>query len=195
MLDYDVNKMYEWPLPARAFILVFVFSLVVYLGYFFDLSSYNYQIRNSIEQESDLKQQLMLLINKQATMKNEIIQLPKLKNTLALWQQKIISKTGLPGLLDQILKYGEDNQIKIKTLDPGNEVKDGMYYKNSVKIDMTGTYDEIANYISQIANMPEMIIIDKYTLSKEIVDLSANSKPLNSDDILSADLTIDIYRK
>src|SRR5579885_2198954 len=194
MLDYDVNKMYEWPLPARAFILVFVFSLVVYLGYFFDLSSYNYQIRNSIEQESDLKQQLMLLINKQATMKNEIIQLPKLKNTLALWQQKIISKTGLPGLLDQILKYGEDNQIKIKTLDPGNEVKDGMYYKNSVKIDMTGTYDEIANYISQIANMPEMIIIDKYTLSKEIVDLSANSKPLNSDDILSADLTIDIYR-
>lgn len=195
MKEYDVKKMYEWPLLGRGFILAFLFFIIIYLGYLFDLSSYYFQIQTSIDQEADLKQQLSLLINKQATYTNDIIQLPKLKNVLSQWQQKIISKGELPALLDQLLNMSERDQLKIKSLDPSGEVKDGIYYKNPVVISMTGTFDEIASYISQIANMPELIVIDKYSFSKDVTNLSDNAKPLNSDDMLSADLSIDIYRK
>lgn len=195
MMDYDVHKMFEWPLPARVFILAFISLMIIFLGYFFDVSSFQADIQSSLAQEDDLKQQLTLLINKESTIKNDITQLPKLKNTLAQWQEKFVTTSGFPVLLDQILKYGEDNHLKINTVDPGNEVKEGMYYKSPVKINMTGTYDDIANFISQIANMPQMVIIDKYTLNNEITGAAENSKPLNSDDVLSAELEIDIYRK
>lgn len=197
MLNYDIKKMYEWPFGARALVLVFVSVLILLFGYVIDIVPYRTQIQASAAQEEDLKGQLQLMINQQVTMKNDIAQLPAVKALLLDWQKKILTKEELSGVLDEILKIGQDNNLKIISFNPTNEIKDGIYYKTPVSIDMTGTYNQIAIFISQLANMPKLINIDAFTITNDQNKSPSNdSAPLAaSDDLFTAELDIEIYRR
>jgi len=197
MVHYDFKKIYEWPVGARAMVLAFVSILILILGYVIDIWPYQSQINRDRSQESDLKNQLQLMINQQFAMKNDIAQLPTVKALLLNWQQNILTKDELPGVLDDILKVGQNNNLKIVAFNPANEVKDGIYYKTPVSIDMTGTYNQIATFISQLANMPKIINIDAFSISNDKSKLAlTESAPLaTSDELLTAELDIEIYRK
>jgi len=199
MMYYDVKRIYAWPLAVRTVIVIIVSLSIIYLGYLLNLSAYQMQISTNLQQEEDLKQQLKLMLNKQSAITNDIYHLPILKAKLNKWQQNIATAQEVPGLLNVILQYGETNHIKMVTFNPGKEIKDGIYYKTPVSMELAGTYDQIATFISQLANMPKLVNIDTFSLTRESEkDLSvsdSSSNPLNSDDMLSAQLDIEIYRK
>jgi type IV pilus assembly protein PilO len=200
VFNYDVKRIYEWPLGARVLVLAVISILILLLGYVIDIRPYKEKIQIGRQQESDLKGQLQLMFDKQITMVHDIAQLPDLKALLAKWQQNILSKDELPGVLDQILKLGQDSQLKIVAFNPAREVKDGIYYKTPVTIDMNGTYDQIAAFISKLANMPKIVNIDDFTLNNNsektsTVTVTDNTQGLASDTILTAQLDIEIYRK
>ncbi|VVC77065.1 hypothetical protein AQUSIP_23920 [Aquicella siphonis] len=198
MQNLDIKKIYEWPLGMRALVYGLIFVFVFYLGYQLDISPYQLQIKNSVLQEDDLKRQLQLMHENQRKVTRDVEQLPKAKALLSEWQKNIITKNELPDLLDDILKAGTASQLKITTFDPAAEIKDGIYYKTPVSINLSGTYDQIATFISQLANMPKMVNIDAFILNNDAQNdpaASVDSRPLNSNDILSAVLDIDIYRK
>lgn len=198
MVNYDIKKIYEWPLGARALILASLLILILLLGYYLDIAPYRVTIYNSAQQEEDLKGQLKLMLDKQITMKNDIAQLLTVNALVLNWQQKILTKAELPGMLDEILKLGQTNNLKIIAFNPANEVKDGIYYKTPVSIDLSGTYDNIASFLSQLINMPKLVNIDAFTLNNDnpkSASANGNSQQLNSDDILTAQLDIEIYRR
>jgi type IV pilus assembly protein PilO len=198
MVNYDFKKIYEWPLGARWLVLAAISVTILLLGYFIDINSYKDLIKTNVQQEIDLRKQLQLMIEKQVTMKGDIVQLPRSKALLTDWQKKIISKNELPGLLDTILRTGQNNNLKIIAFSPDKEVADGPYFKTPVSMDITGTYDQIAEFISQLANMSKLVNIDNYTISnlnENKIFVSNNAESLTSDVILTAKLNIEIYRK
>ncbi len=196
MKHFDVKRIYEWPFAMQAVMLGVGALLIIYLGYLIDLSTLQSQIIINEQQVQDLKQQLQSSLNKEVDIKNEVLQLPELKALLKQWQQdKFVDETMLPSLLDTILKEGENNQLKFSTFDPIKEVKEGDYAKVPVKIQMTGTYNEIATFISQIANMQKIVLIGNFSIKKEGSSAAATMSSLTSDDMLTADMTLEIYRK
>lgn len=198
MMNYDVKKMYEWPRSIRMVVLCLCVIILLFLGYFMDLSPMQSQIVSDDQQVEDAKQQLEMMLNKQVSIANNITQLPKMKAILKDWQQRIVDKSEFPGLLDTILKYGESNNLKFNNFGPSTEIKAGIYTKVPIKIEMTGTYDEIATFLSQVANMQKMILIDDFTIIKQ-GQMGASSAEtftsLTSDQLLTGELTLEIYRK
>lgn len=198
MVNYDVKNMYNWPIGARLLVIFLASLLLFILGYVMDISRFKKQILASVHQEENLKEQLQLMMDKQIKIKSSIADLPTIKGLLANWQGKILSKNELPGMLNEILKTGQVNHLKITAFDPANEIKDGIYFKTPVSIDMTGTYDQIATFISQLANMPKLVNIDAFSLnnhSDKTVATTDETKPLNSNELFTAKLDIEIYRK
>jgi len=197
MKTYDIQTIYQWPPFARNIVIAAISILIFIFLYVIDISSYKIQIEQGIKQEADLKQQLQLMLQKQVTVKGNIEQLPMITALLQEWQQRILTKKELPDFLNNIIKAGQANHLKINSFNPANEIRDGIYYKTPVNMDMTGTYDEIARFISQLANMPKLVSIDAFLIRREIDRNSTteNAKPLNSDDVLTAKLDIEIYRK
>lgn len=193
--DLDIRKMYEWPLYAKAVIFFIVSFIVLYLGYVVDISSYQSDITNAIQQEDDLKRQVGAMFTNQLRVTHDIAQLPKMKVLLQEWQKRIITKDQLPELLDEVLKVGANNQLKISNFNPSSEIKDGIYYKTIINMNLSGTYDQIASFISDIANLPNLITVDAFILNNNSYDGSSSHEGLNSSDVLLAQLDIEIYRK
>lgn len=197
MINYDVKKIYQWPVGPRVIVFLVAALIVFLICYMIDIPSFKSIIEYDVKQEADMKQQLQLMLDQQITVKGNIAQLPAIKALLQEWQQKIITKPELQSLQNEILKLGQNNQLKINVFNPDDEVKDGIYYKIPVAIDMSGTYDQIANFISQLANMPKLININSFIVSRLQDDNKAPQeiKPLNSDEVLNAKVDIEIYRK
>jgi type IV pilus assembly protein PilO len=197
MMNYDVKKMYEWPLIAQIFIIILVCLFIIYLGYFIDLIPLKNQINTTAMQEDDLKQQYKVSLDQQVSTTSDIEALPQMKQLLDSWEKRLITSTDLPTLLDSILKLGQENGLKFNLFDPGTEVKQGKYTMIPVRINMTGTYDQIASFMSDVANMQNLVVIGNFALNNENAvegATSSNPEPLNSDLSLTADLTLEIYR-
>jgi type IV pilus assembly protein PilO len=198
MVNYDIKNMYNWPVGARILVIVLASILLFIVGYVVDITRYKAQVTSSIQQEENLKEQLQLMMDKQISIKSSIAELPSVKALLLNWQEKILTKNELPGMLNEILKTGQANHLKITAFDPANEIKDGIYFKTPVSIDMSGTYDQIATFISQLANMPKLVNIDAFSVN---TNSETNAAPtndftsLNSNAQIKAKLDIEIYRK
>lgn len=198
MLNYDLKNIHEWPLPGRLIIITLSAISIFVLGYLIDIAPYRNYIATSVQQEEDLKRQLQSLIESQVKIKNEIAQLPKLKAKLKDWQTHIVDKADLPVMLNEILRTAQDNHLKIINFDPGNETKDGVYHKTPLNIDVIGTYDQIAQYVSDLANMPKLVNVDTVIISDSTPNQPSSDNtynPLNSDEPLSAEIDVEIYTK
>lgn len=173
----DFKNIQSWPLPVKGGVIIIAFILTLNLGYFFDISSLSAQLDSSIKREQDLKQQYQSIVRKKAELKQEIMQLPKLKKLLNEWKSSLIKQDDLADLMGDILKIGANNHLFFSMFDPAQPTKSGAYEVLPVKVVVVGSYHQIAEFISQIANIHQLVVVGDFIISSE-----------NKNDLLGAKL-------
>lgn len=198
MSNYDIKKIYEWPLYIKFFLFFIISLLIVYLGFLLDIHNLQVYTRASQLQERDLFQQFTDIVNNRRQVESDIAQLPVLRQTLKEWEKKLVTVAEMPIILDDLIKTASQNRLRLNLLDPQNEEKDNFYHRIPVKIQLAGQFDEIASFLSQVANMEKIIIIGDFSF----IRLQSNSpvqtnkpSPMVYSQVLDWDGAIDIYKK
>ncbi len=188
MFNYNLNNIHEWPMPAKAFIIGLSCAIVFYLAYYFDFTKLNKQLALEQTQETDLKLQLEMLYQNQAKLNQHVLQNDELKKILNEWQSKLVKQATLPELLNEILKAGAASGVQFTLFNPEKEENESEYIKTPIKIVATSNYHQIANFVSRVANIMPIVVVDDITISKPMsttTGLLANQ--------LTAELMLDIY--
>lgn len=196
MAKYDLNNIYEWPITTRYLIVGLLCVVVFYLGYMWDIADMKARIANNQTKVADLKTQLEFVIDKEAKIEKETAQLPKLEENLIEWQKKLVNYGDLPELLSEILKIGANNQLHFILFNPGDEKKVDLYVKVPIKIIVVGGYHQLATFVSQVANMPLIVAIGNFSISKENKSDTLGAKlanDANDSNLLTAEFEFDIY--
>lgn len=197
-ININFKKLYELPLLLQIIVLS-IFSIIFFvLGYFLDILPLHHRIAAEYQQQQNLHEQLMLGLKQKSKLKNEIMQLPKLKQMLSDWQKRITPIAEYPILEKDILKFAETYQLKIDSFTPGSEFKKDNYTILPIKILMTDTYHQIASFISYLANYPSMIVVNDFSIRKEALGAESNVKtftPININRLLRGEINIDVYEK
>jgi type IV pilus assembly protein PilO len=196
MASFNPDNISEWPRPLRFLIVLLFFVMVFYGGYHFDLVQLSQRVLAVEQQEKDLKQQLKIVYSKKVTIENEISQLPALKNVLNVWQKKLAQPKELPELLHQILKVGVTNDLQFVFFNPGAERVEGAYSSQPIKVVTVGNYHQIATFVSQIANMPTIVVVKNFTITKGNTTATASTAaPVASvpQDHLTAEFLLEVY--
>lgn len=185
----------EFPLPVQIFFIVFACSVVFYVVYGWDVSFLQRQLAASQQQEQDLKVQVEAFSNNLESINNDIAQLPELEELLNQWQTKLIKPQDLPDLLSEILKIGTNNGLVFDTFNPQAAVNEGVYIKIPIRVVAHGTYQEIATFLSQVANMSSIVVIGNFNLANAAATTAAGSTPPSADVAgnLTAELTLEVY--
>lgn len=193
MQNYSLSNIYEWPISIRGLLLGLIFVVVLYMGYYFDISKQMLQMASIKQQEENLKQQILFQINAKVEMANDIAKLPLITKTLLTWQDKLITPKELPELLNQILKMGAIDQLQFDFFNPGTEKKTDLYSILPIKVVVTGSYHQIADFISQIANMPKIVLISELTIESKETSVTAQQNPVTPGVNLTATLMLEVY--
>jgi type IV pilus assembly protein PilO len=140
-----------------------------YLGYQFDIASKKHELLSAQTQEKDLKTQLQALEDDLGDLNRELAQLPQLQALLKKWNNQLVETNNLPDMLNDILKLGTANQLEFQLFNPASEVTEEaypVYEKVPINVVTIGDYHETANFMSQIANLPKLVVIDNFIMQK-----------------------------
>lgn len=191
MMNYNLKQIYDWPLIPRSIVIGIICCVVFYLGYFLDLSGTARKLKLVRQQEEDLKIQFVSLASSVADTKKELTKYPRLINALSQTKKKLINSSELPELLNEILKMGAQNELEFNNFSPGAEVKEGEYVKVPIKVVVVGTYDQIASFISQVANMDRIVAVGNFVLAKN--QIKTPTEPTLLTNRLIGELTLEVY--
>jgi Tfp pilus assembly protein PilO len=199
MQDYDIKDIFNLPLRIQLSVVAIFCLIIFYLGYQWDISSLKRELLSVQTQEIDLKTQLQALIDNLTSVNDDIAQLPALQTILKNLQSRLVTTQNLPDTLNEILKVGTSNQLQFQLFTPGAEIKDDAYpaYRRiPITTVVIGEYDQIANFLSQIASMPTLVVIANFELVKgqsKLYDKKEAQEPGYADRLTAA-IGLELYR-
>jgi Tfp pilus assembly protein PilO len=198
MQDIDIKDIFNLPLRGQMAVIGIFCFLIFYLGYQWDISSLKKELISVKTQQADLKTQLQALMDNLGNVNSDIAQLPKLEELLKQWQSQLIKVENLPDALNEILKIGTTDQLEFQLFTPGSEIKDDtypLYRRIPITTVVIGEFSQLANFISQVANMNTLIVITNLEIAKgqnKLFDKKEAEEPGYADRLTGA-MSLDVY--
>lgn len=163
--NIDPQKPGAWPwlIKLASFLLIFLF--VVALGALLDWQE-QYESLSRIKQEEE--QLRTTFIEK----KKEAINLDIIKKQLLDTQQsfgallkQLPSKSEMDALLTDINQAGLGRGLQFDLFRPGAEVATGVFTEQPIAIKVSGSYDDLGNFASDISLLPRIVTLNDINIS------------------------------
>lgn len=195
-LNYNLKKIYSWPLSFRISFIIFISVALLYGAYVYDFSSFSHTFANNKKQAQDLKQQFEILYKQQTDLQDEIVNFKALNRMLLEWQKKLIKSVDLPDILNELLRLGTANGLHVNLFTPRQAIDEDIYIKVPIKINAVGSYSQIASFISQVANLQRLVVVGDFVITKPGDTTTGEKKPVEtqSGNLLTLDMVLEVYQ-
>lgn len=157
--NLDFKNPGGWPLPARVIAYVAVFIVVVFIGYYFWLSSDKQQLDQAQQQETVLKQQFEQKAAEAANLNIYKAQLVQMRRSFGTMLRQLPGRTEIPSLLQDISQTAQIDGLKQNLFKPENEIKKDFYAEKPIQIQVEGTYPQFGKFVSDIAALPRIVTV------------------------------------
>ena len=166
----------SWPWAAKILAFVALFLGVVVAGALFDWQGQWEALQAAKKEEESLKETFL-------TKKKQAINLDLIKKQLIETQEsfgallkQLPSKSEMDALLTDINQAGLGRGLQFELFRPGPETVNGAFAEQPITIKVTGNYDDIGKFSSDISILPRIV-----TLNNIAINPSASGNVLTMD--------------
>ena len=163
--NLDRNNVGGWPKSVKAFFALLIVAVILFLGWWFQISVQQEELKRAEIKEKELKAEF---VKKQAQVVNLEAYQKQLKDMTDELQQMINQlpgKTEMPKLINEISNAALGAGITNELFQPGAEVMKGFYAEKPIQLRMVGTYHEFGAFISKVASLPRVVILTMHDVS------------------------------
>ena len=164
----DINDIGRWPFPFRAALIVILFVIVVGAGFYMTITQDKAPILDRVKaEEANL---WITFENKQKKAANYDAyktQLEQMEQSFGTMLRQLPGETEIPSLIVDISQTGLAAGLQEKLFEPQPEVQRDFYAEKPIKIQLSGGYHEIANFVSGIAALPRIVTLHNINITPE----------------------------
>lgn len=172
----------SWPLAVKTIACVGLFISVLIAAYFLDwqgqLEELNLAEQQEVALKLDYENKKSIAINLESIKKK----LTDTKESFDGLLKQLPSKSEMDALLTDINQAGLGRGLQFELFRPGAEIITGVFAVQPITIKVTGNYDDIGQFSSDVAQLPRIV---------SLTDININSAP---NDQLVMDSTAKTYR-
>jgi type IV pilus assembly protein PilO len=184
--NLDTNDPGRWPLPIRAGAIALVFAAVAAAGvWYFVIQEEMPQLERAQRDERDLRTQFEDRQRKAANFDAYRAQLAEIERDFGAMLRQLPGKTEVPSLLVDISQTGLGAGLEEQEFTPATEIHKDFYAELPIKLQYTGSYHELGNFVSGIAALPRIVTLH---------DIKIRRRPDSVADELVLDVTAKTYR-
>ena len=167
----DVNDIGRWPFPFRAALIGILFALVVGGGFYMTIVQGKAPILEAVEaEEANLWVTFENKQKKAANYDAYKTQLEQMEQSFGTMLRQLPGETEIPSLIVDISQTGLAAGLQEKLFQPQPEVRRDFYAEKPIKIQLSGGYHEIANFVSGIAALPRIVTLHNINITPEAKD-------------------------
>ena len=183
----DVNDIGRWPLPFRLAAVALTFLAVLGFGIWFMIVK---DLHPRLEAaEADEEEYRLVFENKQRKAANYDAykaQLDQIEQSFGTMLRQLPGETEIPSLIVDISQTGLAAGLQEKLFQPQAEIPKDFYAEKPIKIQLSGGFHEIANFVSGVAALPRIVTLHDITITPE--------DDGDGFDLLSMEVTAQTYR-
>ncbi|MFT4607269.1 MAG: type IV pilus assembly protein PilO [Urechidicola sp.] len=176
------------PISVKLSILLLIFVVVIGLGLYYDTNDQLTQLERHERKENELKEEFKIKANKAAKLNLYREQLADMRVSFGALLRQLPEKTDIESLLVDVSQTGLASGLEIKKFKPSAEEKKGFYAELPITLEVSGSFHQLASFISGIAALPRIVTISNLELTP------ISSKDNTSQDKLSMSATAKTYR-
>lgn len=174
----DPKKPGSWPWLIKLASFLSTFFVVLTLGAFFDWQGQYDSLKQVRQEENQLRETFL-------AKKKEAINLDIIKKQLIDTQQsfgallkQLPSKSEMDALLTDINQAGLGRGLQFDLFRPGNEVATGVFTEQPISIKVSGNYDDLGNFASDISLLPRIVTLNDISISPAggVLSMEATAK-------------------
>jgi type IV pilus assembly protein PilO len=181
--NLDTSDPGRWPLPIRVGAIALTFAAVVAAGvWYFVIQEEMPQLERAQRDERDLRTQFEDRQRKAANFDAYRAQLAEIERDFGAMLRQLPGKTEVPSLLVDISQTGLGAGLEEQEFTPATEIHKDFYAELPIKLQYTGSYHELGNFVSGIAALPRIVTLHDIKIRRR-------------DDAASDELVLDVTAK
>jgi len=182
----DVNDVGRWPPMFRAAVIAIVFVAVLGLGvYFTIIKDKSPQLERAKAEEKALSDVFENKARKAANYDAYKAQLTQIEQSFGTMLRQLPGETEIPSLIVDVSQTGLAAGLQERLFQPQPEIPKDFYAEKPINIRFSGSYHEIANFVSGVAALPRIVTLHNLNITPETQDAF---------DQLSIEVTAQTYR-
>jgi type IV pilus assembly protein PilO len=175
--NLDVNDIGRWPFVFRAIAVGLIFAIVASGGIYYTVVKQKLPILEAAElQEEKLRGAFELKQRKAANFEAYKAQLAEIEQSFGAMLRQLPGKTEVPSLLVDISQTGLAAGLEEELFRPLGEAVREFYAELPIQIRLTGTYHELARFVSDVAALPRIVTLHDVQLARVQDSDSTNLK-------------------
>lgn len=163
--NLDFKDMPNWPLPGQLAALCLMVLLVLGAAYIAVFSSVQDEIEQARLQEEQLRQ---TFVDKKRQASNLVAlenQLKQIEVSFGTLLKQLPTKSEMDSLLTEINQAGIGRGLQFELFRPAGEVKTDQMAELPIQIRLTGTYNELAAFVTDVSQLSRIVTISDISLT------------------------------
>ena len=166
--NIDLNNLGNASNPIKYGFLAIVFILIIAAGLYFDTQKQLKQLEDVQKKEIELKSEFTIKADQAAKLQLYKDQLAEMQASFQAILRQLPEKTDVESLLVDVSQTGLANGLEIKKFKPSQEVKKGFYAELPISLEVTGSFHNLASFISGVAALPRIVTMHNLKLERQI---------------------------
>lgn len=162
--DLDVNNAGIWPAPIKAIVVLIIVGLIAGGGYWFFIKDQYAQLDRVEKTEQDLRKKYEEKAYKVANLEVFKAQMTEMEETFGALVRQLPSETEVPGLLEDITNTALGSGLSLQEVKLQSEQKRDFYSELPINIRVSGSYHELASFVSSVASLPRIVTLHDLTI-------------------------------
>lgn len=162
--DLDVNNAGIWPMPVKIIVVLILFGLILGGGYWFFIKDQYAQLDRVERQESELRDEYESKAYQVANLDRFKDQMEEMEETFGALVKQLPSDTEVPGLLEDITNTAVGAGLALQEIELQSEQQRDFYIELPINIEVSGSYHELASFVSSVAGLPRIVTLHNFTI-------------------------------
>lgn len=162
--DLELENIGKWPAAAKLILAIFLFVVVIGLGYFLIIKDKITSLESVIAEEATLKQQYQAKYHVAANLELFQAQMVEAEELFAQQLKSLPESHETPGLLDDITFVGTTSGLNFVKLNWQPEITQEIYIELPIDIEVIGSYHDFGHFVSKIAGLPRIVTVHDFVI-------------------------------
>ncbi len=152
------------PAVIRMGVFITLFVAIIGAGIYFDTQDQLQVLERKERKETELKDEFKVKADKAAKLELYKEQLAEMEASFGALLRQLPETTEVESLLVDVSQTGLAAGLEIKKFKPSSEEKKGFYAELPISLEVSGSFHQLATFISGIAALPRIVTISDMKL-------------------------------
>lgn len=163
--NLNVNDLASWPQPVKIAGVLVVCALILGGGYHFVIADEIAEHEAAQQKEAQLRETYLNKKLQAINLAAYKAQMEEIERTFGSLLRQLPNTTEVPDLLVDITQAGLGRGLEFVLFRPEAEQKRDFYAELPISLQVTGSYHELASFVSDVAALPRIVTFGDITIT------------------------------